>query len=79
MDGDGTQSGFDIEFTKAISDVVDLPVVASGGAGTLEHFYEGVVLGGAQILLAASVFHYRIISIREVKDYLREKGLKVNV
>ena len=79
MDGDGTQSGFDIEFTKAISDVVDLPVVASGGAGTLEHFYEGVVLGGAQILLAASVFHYRIISIREVKDYLREKGLKVNM
>ncbi len=79
MDGDGTQSGFDIEFTKAISDVVDLPVVASGGAGTLEHFYEGVVLGGAQILLAASVFHYRIISIREVKDYLREKGLKVTV
>lgn len=79
MDGDGTQSGFDIEFTKAISDVVDLPVVASGGAGTLEHFYEGVVLGGAQILLAASVFHYRIISIREIKDYLREKGLKVNV
>jgi cyclase len=79
MDGDGTQSGFDIEFTKAISDVVDLPVVASGGAGTLEHFYEGVVLGGAQILLAASVFHYRIISIREVKDYLREKGLKVSV
>jgi cyclase len=79
MDGDGTQSGFDIEFTKAISDVVDLPVVASGGAGTLEHFYEGVVLGGAQILLAASVFHYRTISIGEVKDYLREKGLKVNV
>jgi cyclase len=79
MDGDGTQSGFDIEFTKAVSDVVDLPVVASGGAGTVEHFYEGVVSGGAQILLAASVFHYRIISIREVKDYLREKGLKVNV
>ena len=79
MDGDGTQSGFDIEFTKAISYVVDLPVVASVGAGTLEHFYEGVVLGGAQILLAASVFHYRIISIREVKDYLREKGLKVNM
>jgi cyclase len=79
MDGDGTQSGFDIEFTKAVSDVVDLPVVASGGAGTVEHFYEGVVSGGAQILLAASVFHYRIISIREVKDYLRENGLKVNV
>jgi len=78
MDGDGTQSGYDLEFTKAISDVVHIPVVASGGAGTLEHFYEGVVIGGAQILLAASVFHYRILRIREVKEYLREKGLKVN-
>ena len=79
MDGDGTQSGYDLEFTKAISDVVHIPVVASGGAGTLEHFYEGVVIGGAQILLAASVFHYRILRIREVKEYLREKGLKVNL
>jgi len=79
MDGDGTQAGFDLEFTKAISDVVDLPVIASGGAGTLEHFYEGVVQGGAQILLAASVFHYRILSIRQVKEYLKEKGLQVNL
>ncbi len=79
MDGDGTQMGYDLEFTKAISDVVDLPVVASGGAGKLEHFYEGVVLGGAQILLAASVFHYHLLSIREVKEYLRKKGLKVNL
>ena len=79
MDGDGTQKGYDLKFTKAISDVVDLPVVASGGAGKLEHFYEGVVLGGAQILLAASVFHYRILSIREVKEYLKEKGLKVDL
>jgi len=78
MDGDGTQAGYDLEYTKAISDVVDVPVVASGGAGKLTHFYEGVVLGGAQILLAASVFHYHIFSIREVKDYLREKGLNVN-
>lgn len=52
--------------------------MASGGAGKLTHFYEGVVLGGAQILRAASVFHYHILSIREVKDYLREKGLNVN-
>ena len=79
MDGDGTQAGYDLEFTKAISDAVDLPVVASGGAGRLEHFYEGVVLGGAQVLLAASVFHYRLLTIREVKEYLREKGLKVNL
>ena len=77
MDGDGTQAGYDLEYTKAMSDVVDVPVVASGGAGKLTHFYEGVVLGGAQILLAASVFHYHIVSIREVKDYLREKGLNV--
>jgi len=79
MDGDGTQAGYDLEFTKAISDAVDLPVVASGGAGKLEHFYEAVVQGGAQVLLAASVFHYRIFSIREVKEYLRKKGLQVNL
>jgi cyclase len=79
MDGDGTQKGYDLEFTKAISDSVDLPVVASGGAGTLEHFYEGVVKGGAQILLAASVFHYRTLSIRQVKEYLRDKGLDVEL
>ena len=79
MDGDGTQTGYDLEYTKAISDAVDLPVVASGGAGTLKHFYEGVVQGGAQILLAASVFHYRTISIGELKKYLQTKGLQVNL
>jgi cyclase len=79
MDGDGTQAGYDLEFTRAIADAVDLPVVASGGAGKLEHFYDGVVKGDAQILLAASVFHYRILSIREVKEYLRKKGLQVNL
>lgn len=79
MDGDGTKNGYDIEYTKAISDVVELPVVASGGAGKLEHFYEGAVKGGAQILLAASVFHYRTLSIREVKNYLKERGLEVNL
>ncbi len=79
MDGDGTQAGYDLEFTKAISDAVDLPVIASGGAGKLEHFYTAVVQGGAQIVLAASVFHYRILSIKEVKEYLRNKGLQVNL
>jgi len=79
MDGDGTQAGYDLEFTRAIADAVNLPVVASGGAGNLEHFYEGAVKGGAQILLAASVFHYRTLSIREVKEYLRKKGLQVNL
>jgi cyclase len=77
MDGDGTLAGYDLEFTKAVSDVVTVPVVASGGAGTLEHFYEGAVKGGAQILLAASVFHFRTFSIKQVKTYLREKGLNV--
>ena len=79
MDGDGTQTGYDLEFTRAISDAVDVPVVASGGAGNLEHFYEAVAEGGAQILLAASVFHYRTLSIREVKAYLKDKGLKVEL
>jgi cyclase len=79
MDGDGTQTGYDLEFTRAISDAVRIPVVASGGAGKMEHFYEAVAVGGAQILLAASVFHYRIISIGALKRYLREKGIKVNL
>jgi len=79
MDGDGTQTGYDLEFTKAISDVVDVPVVASGGAGTLEHFYQAVVSGGAQVLLAASVFHFRTLTIRAVKEYLRDKGVPVNL
>jgi len=79
MDRDGTQNGYDLDYTKAISDAVALPVVASGGAGNLEHFYEGVIKGGAQILLAASVFHYRILSIKQVKEYLRDRGLQVNL
>lgn len=79
MDSDGTKSGYDLEFTKAISNAVNLPVIASGGAGTLEHFYEGVALGGAQILLAASVFHFRILSIKEVKEFLQKKGLQVSL
>jgi cyclase len=77
MDGDGTLNGYDLEFTKAISDSVRLPVVASGGAGCLEHFYDAVVKGGAQILLAASVFHFRTIRIGDLKKYLKEKGLEV--
>jgi cyclase len=79
MDGDGTQAGYDLEFTRAIADAVELPIIASGGAGTLEHFYEGVEKGGAEVLLAASVFHFRLLSIREVKEYLRDQGLNVNL
>jgi cyclase len=77
MDGDGTKAGYDIEFTRAISGAVTLPVVASGGAGELKHFADAVFQGGAGILLAASVFHYRLLSIRQVKDYLREQGIAV--
>jgi cyclase len=79
MDGDGTQAGYDIEFTKAVSGAVKLPVVASGGAGKLEDFYEAVVRGGADILLAASVFHYRILTIKAVKEYLRGRGVEVRL
>ncbi|MDX9714579.1 MAG: imidazole glycerol phosphate synthase subunit HisF [Dissulfurispiraceae bacterium] len=79
LDGDGTLSGYDLEFTKSISSVVTVPVIASGGAGTLEHFYEGVVIGGAQILLAASVFHFRTFRIKEVKEYLKSRGLQVKL
>lgn len=77
MDGDGTLEGYDLEFTRAISNAVDLPVVASGGAGKLEHFHEAIVEGGANVLLAASVFHYRTFTIGQVKEYLRSKGHEV--
>lgn len=77
MDGDGTQAGYDLEFTKAIADVVTVPVVASGGAGELKHFADAVLQSGASILLAASVFHFRLLSIQQVKDYLRNQGIAV--
>ncbi|MBN2159041.1 MAG: imidazole glycerol phosphate synthase subunit HisF [Spirochaetes bacterium] len=77
MDGDGTLAGYDLDFTRAVADVVSVPVIASGGAGKLEHFYEGVAKGGAEILLAASVFHFRTFSVRQVKEYLKGKGLEV--
>jgi cyclase len=77
MDGDGTQAGYDLEFTKSIANAVRLPVVASGGAGKLQDFADAVVHGKASVLLAASVFHFRILSIRQVKEYLREQGITV--
>ncbi len=79
MDGDGTQAGFDIPFTRAISDAVTVPVVASGGAGKLEDFHEAVAKGKATVLLAASVFHFRILTIRAVKEFLRDKGIEVSL
>jgi imidazole glycerol-phosphate synthase subunit HisF len=77
MDGDGTLAGYDLEFTRGVADAVTLPVVASGGAGTLEHFYQAVVEGHASVVLAASVFHFRKFSIAAVKDYLKSRGVEV--
>lgn len=77
MDRDGTKSGYNLELTRLISDNVPVPVIASGGVGTLQHFYEGLTLGGASAVLAASVFHYGTFTIPQVKEYLRK--LKVPV
>lgn len=78
MDGDGTLAGYDIPFTRSIAEAVDLPIIASGGAGTLEHFLEGVTQGKATALLAASVFHFRTFTVRQVKEYLAAQGIPVN-
>ena len=77
MDCDGTKAGYDIELTKAISQAVSIPVIASGGAGTLEHFYDALTEGGADAALAASLFHYKELEIRQVKDYLADRGISV--
>ena len=79
MDGDGTKAGYDLSLTRAIADAVSIPVIASGGAGTLEHFYEALTKGGADAALAASLFHYKELEIREVKEYLEQKGLPVRL
>lgn len=79
MDGDGTKNGYDIELTRAVSDLVNIPVIASGGAGNCEHFYEAVTKGGADAALAASLFHYKELEIREVKEYLRDKNVPVRL
>jgi cyclase len=74
-DADGTKKGYDLEMTKAVAEAVNIPVIASGGAGKLQHFYEGIAIGKASAVLAASVFHFGEISIRQVKEYLKAKGL----
>jgi imidazole glycerol-phosphate synthase subunit HisF len=79
MDRDGTKIGYDIELTRAISEAVNIPVIASGGVGTLEHLYEGLVDGKADAVLAASIFHYREHTIIEAKQYLRRKGVAVRL
>ena len=79
MDRDGTKDGYDLELTRAISTGVDVPVIASGGAGSLEHLWEGLVEGGADAALAASIFHFGIHTIAEAKAYLRERGVAVRI
>ena len=75
MDRDGTKAGYDLPLTRAVSEAVNLPVIASGGAGNLEHLYEGLTQGKADAVLAASIFHYREYTIRQAKEYLQARGI----
>ncbi|MFA4905390.1 MAG: imidazole glycerol phosphate synthase subunit HisF [Candidatus Margulisiibacteriota bacterium] len=77
MDRDGTKDGYDLELTSAITSAVNIPVIASGGAGTLEHIYDAFVQGGAEAALLASLLHYRELTIKEIKDFLQAKGINV--
>ena len=79
MDSDGTKNGYDNVITSKISERVSIPVIASGGAGKLEHFYDGIVKGKADAVLAASLFHYKELTIRQVKEYLRERQIPVRI
>ncbi|MDD5455089.1 MAG: imidazole glycerol phosphate synthase subunit HisF [Candidatus Ratteibacteria bacterium] len=79
MDKDGTKDGYDLQLTQAISEAVNIPVIASGGAGTLEHLYEALTTGKADAVLAASIFHYGEYSIKEAKEYLKNKGIAVRI
>jgi cyclase len=78
-DADGTKAGYDLEMTRAVAEVVNIPVIASGGAGKLEHLYEAVIIGKASAILAASIFHFGEISIPEAKQYLQERGIPVSI
>ena len=77
MDADGTKDGYDIALTRAVSEAVNVPVIASGGAGKLEHFFDVLTLGKADAVLAASVFHYGQFTVRQVKEYLKSRGVEV--
>ena len=77
MDADGTKKGYDLELTRKVAGAVQIPVIASGGAGTLQHLYEGLTDGGASAVLAASIFHFRELTIAEAKSYLRKRGVVV--
>jgi cyclase len=79
MDRDGTKIGFNLGLNKAISDAVDVPIIASGGVGNLQHLVDGVKLGGADAVLAASIFHYGEYTVREAKEYMRAHGIEVRL
>ncbi|MDY6294926.1 MAG: HisA/HisF-related TIM barrel protein, partial [Schwartzia succinivorans] len=79
MDADGTKNGYDIPLTRAVSEAVNVPVIASGGAGRLEHFYDVLTEGKADAVLAASVFHYGEFTVRQVKEYLKSRGVEVRL
>ena len=79
MDCDGTKAGYDLSLTRAVADAVSIPVIASGGAGTLEHFYEALTMGGADAALAASLFHYKELELSEVKEYLAKRDVPVRI
>ena len=79
MDCDGTKEGYDLELTRAVAETVSIPVIASGGAGKMEHFYDALTEAKAEAVLAASLFHYKELEIRQVKEYLREKGVSVRL
>lgn len=79
MDADGTKAGYDLEITKKVSDAVSIPVIASGGAGTLPHFYDAITTGGADAVLAASLFHYKELTISELKEYLKSRDIPVRL
>jgi cyclase len=79
MDCDGTKDGFDLELTSSISESLEIPVIASGGAGKLEHFYDVFTTGKADAALAASIFHFKEYEVSEVKDYLAERGVTVRI
>jgi len=79
MDADGTKAGYDNELNKAVTDAVNIPVIASGGAGTLEHLYDAIVDGGADAVLMASITHFGNYTIKQIKEYLRDRGIPVNL
>ena len=79
MDRDGTKAGFDLPLTRAVADAVGIPVIASGGVGTLQHLADGVTEGRADAVLAASIFHYGEYTVRQAKEYMRSRGIEVRL